>query len=44
MTIYKKLTLGLPLTYEEFAYANLLNSCIAAGQVVDIQKKLERKL
>ena len=44
MTLYKKLTLGLPLTYSEFAYANLLNSCIAGGQTVDIQKKLERKI
>ncbi len=44
MTLYKKLTLGLPLTYSEFAYANLLNSCIAGGQIVDIQKKLERKI
>ena len=43
-TLYKKLLLGLPVTFEEYAYANLIYDCIDEGQDVDFVKRLQRKL
>ena len=42
-SLYKRLSLGLPITYEEYAYANLLYDCIKEGQKVDFAKKLQLK-
>ena len=42
-SLYKKLSLGLPITYEEYAYANLLYDCIQERQNVDFVKKLQLK-
>lgn len=44
LTIYRKLTLGLPLTYMECAYVNLLSTCVQGGQEVNFVKKLQKKL
>ena len=44
ITIYKKLLLGLPLTYMEYAYVNLICDCVSHEQNVDFVKKLQKKL
>ena len=44
MTLYKKLSLGLPLTFQEAAYVHLLATCVSNGQKVNFVKKLQRKL
>ncbi|MBP5684193.1 MAG: hypothetical protein J6X02_02930 [Bacilli bacterium] len=44
ITIYRKITLGLPLNFIEFAYAKLINDGINKGQDIDILKKLQKKL
>lgn len=44
LTIYKKLLLGLPITYEEACYVNMLKTCVLDGEKVDFVKKLQKKL
>ena len=44
LTIYKKLLLGLPLSYAEAAYVNMLESCVSHGEKVNFIKKLQKKL
>ncbi len=44
VTIYRKLMLGLPLSFMEYAYANLLDDAVHAGQDIDFLKKLQKKM
>ncbi len=44
LTLYKKLLLGLPLTYSEASYVNMLKSCVEVGEKVDFIKKLQKRL
>ena len=44
LTIYKKLLVGLPLSYAEAAYVNMLESCVSHGEKVNFIKKLQKKL
>ncbi|MBQ6281947.1 MAG: hypothetical protein IJK66_00225 [Bacilli bacterium] len=44
LTLYKKLLLGLPLTYSEAAYIHLLGACVSNGEKVNFIKKLQKRL
>jgi len=44
LTMYRKLLMGLPLSYQEYAYINLMDDSIRAGQDIDFIKKLQRKM
>ncbi len=44
LTLYKKLLLGLPLTYGEASYIHMLEFCVSNGEKVNFIKKLQRKL
>jgi len=44
LSLYKKLLLGLPLSYNEYAYVNLMDYTIRGGGNIDFIRKLQRKL
>ena len=44
ITLYQKMMLGLPISFQEFGYINLIDDCIHAGQDIDIVKKMQKKL
>ena len=44
ITIYRKLLLGLPVSFLEFSYANLLSNVLHNGQNFDFIKGLQKKL
>ncbi len=44
ITLYRKLLLGLPITYMEYAYTNLLYDIIQSGEEINIIKKLQKKI
>ena len=44
LTLYRKLLLGLPLTFSEASYVNMLTTCVGLGEKVDFIKKLQKRL
>jgi len=44
ITLYKKIMLGLPITYLEYAYVNLLIDELNASQDINVTKKLQKIL
>ena len=42
-TLYKKLMLGLPIKYIEYAYANLLIDALNIEEDINVVKKLQKK-
>ena len=44
LTMYKKLIVGLPLTYQEYAYINLMDDSIRDGPDINCIKKLRKKM
>ena len=44
LTLYKKMMLGYPITYLEYAYAKLLMEVLAHGEEINVVKKLQKKL
>ena len=44
LDLYHKLILGLPLTYQEFAYINLMDTSIRGGEDINFIKKLQKKM
>ena len=44
LTIYKKIMLGLPLTYLEYSYAHLLSDRLNVEEGINIVKKLQKRL
>jgi hypothetical protein len=44
LTLYKKLLLGLPLTYAEASYINMLYTSVSSGERVDFVRKLQKRL
>ena len=43
-TIYKKIMLGLPISYQEYAYCNLLCDRKEVGEDINIVKKLQKRI
>lgn len=44
LTLYKKIMLGLPISYMEFAYANLLIDSIEAEDEMNVLKRLQKRI
>ena len=44
LTIYKKMMLGLPLEYQEYAYAELLYNRLKSDDEINVIKKLQKRL
>lgn len=44
LTIYKKLMLGLPISYQEYAYCNLLDGRIEVEKEINAVKKLRKRI
>ena len=44
ITLYKKLMLGLPISYLEYSYANLLNDRLNSDDKINVVKKLQKKI
>ncbi len=44
ITLYKKLALGLPISYLEYAYVNLLIDELESGIEIDTIKRLQKKI
>ena len=44
LTMYRKLLMGLPLSYQEYAYINLMDDSIRDGQDINFIKKLQKKM
>lgn len=43
LSLYKKLQLGLPISYDEYAYMNLKADCIESGNNIRLHKILSKK-
>lgn len=44
LTLYKKVILGLPLTYMEAAYINMISTNVRQGEKVNFIRKLQKRL
>lgn len=44
LSLYKKLMLGLPISYMEYAYADLIDTRLGNGENINAIKKLQKKL
>ena len=44
LTIYKKLMLGLPISYLEYAYSNLIDDRLNHDERVNVTKKLQKNI
>lgn len=43
-TLYNRLMLGLPITYQEYGYIHILQECLESQVDVDFTKKLQKRL